>query len=88
MQINGHGVGDSFLSVVAGQGTYLENQKGNDQTLGLGSMLTIDKDTEVSLTNTATSDLHAFLLSITPPESDLPKRAAASGLPRQATANG
>ena len=68
MQINGHGIGDSFLSVVAGQGTYLEDQKGNNRTLELGSMLTIDKDTEVSLTNTAKSDLLAFLLSTTPAE--------------------
>lgn len=71
MEINGHGLGDSFLSVVSGQGTYLEDRKGNDQTLELGSMLTIDKDTEISLTNSAESDLHAFLLSTTPPEADM-----------------
>lgn len=66
MQINGHGLGSSFLSVVSGKGTYLEDRKVNDQTLTLGSMLTIAKDTEISLTNTANHNLHAFLLSTTP----------------------
>ncbi len=66
MQINGHGVGASFLSVVAGRASYLLNRQGNDQTLALGSMLTIDQHTEVSLTNTADHDLRAYLLSTTP----------------------
>lgn len=66
MEINGHGLGASYLSVVSGHGTYLEDRKGNDNTLALGSMLTIDKDTEVSLTNTAAHDMLAFLLSTTP----------------------
>ncbi len=67
MEINGHGLGESFLSVVAGQATYLENHKSNDNTLSLGSILTIAKDTAISLTNTAGHDLRAFLLSITRP---------------------
>lgn len=67
MQINGHGLGASFLSVVSGQATYLENRKGNSHTLSLGTVLNIDKDTEVSLTNTADHDLQAYLLSITGP---------------------
>ena len=67
MQINGHGLGASFLSVVSGQATYLEDRKGNPHTLSLGTVLNIDKDTEVSLTNTADHDLQAFLLSITGP---------------------
>ncbi len=71
IQINGHGAGESFLSVVAGTGTYLEDRKGADQTLQLGSMLTIDRDTEISLTNNAGSDLHAFLLSTTPEDAEL-----------------
>lgn len=66
MEINGHGLGDSFLLVVSGQGSYLEDKKRTDQTLALGSMLAIDKDTEVSLTNTADHELRAFLLSTTP----------------------
>lgn len=66
MKINGHGLGASFLSVVSGQATYLEDSKGNDKTLALGSMLTIDKDTEISLTNKAQHEMQAFLLSTTP----------------------
>lgn len=88
MRINGHGLGDSFLSVVAGQGTYLEDQKGNDHTLELGSMLTIDKDTEISLTNTASSDLHAFLLSTTPPEDDAAESQSHPSSPPRAVAHG
>lgn len=65
MQINGHGLGDSFLSVVCGQGSYIENRRDNARDLVLGSMLTIDRDTEVSLTNTAAFDMQAFLLSTT-----------------------
>lgn len=75
MKINGHGLGASFLSVVSGEATYLEDSKGNDTTLALGSMLTIDKHTEISLTNTAAYDMQAFLLSTTP---DNPKRTDAS----------
>ena len=66
MQINGHGLGASFLSVVAGQGSYAENHVRTNKPLELGSMLTIAKETEVSLTNTATYDLRAVLLSTTP----------------------
>lgn len=67
MQINGHGLGASFLSVVSGKATYLEDRKGNSHTLSLGTVLNIGKDTEVSLTNTADHDLQAFLLSIIGP---------------------
>lgn len=63
MSINGHGLGSSFLSVVCGHGSYTEDHKDSSRQLALGSMLTIDKDTEVRLTNTATLDMHAFLLS-------------------------
>lgn len=66
MKINGDGLGASFLSVVAGQASYLEDSKGNNKILSLGSMLRIDKDTEISLTNMASYDLQAFLLSTTP----------------------
>lgn len=66
MKINGYGLGASFLSVVAGHASYLEGSKANDRILALGSMLTIDKDTEISLTNTAACDLHAYLLSTGP----------------------
>lgn len=65
MQINGHGLGDSFLSVVAGEGSYLEDDAILKRPLALGAMLAIDRDTEVSLTNTQTTDLQALLLSIT-----------------------
>ena len=67
MEINGYGLGASFLSVVSGEATYLEDRVGNSHTLSLGTVLTIDKDTEISLTNTADHDLQAFLLSITRP---------------------
>ena len=67
MKINGHGLGDSFLSVVSGRGVYLEGRDTTDQTLELGSMLTIDKDIEITLSNNATADLHAILLSTTVP---------------------
>lgn len=70
MRINGHGAGDSFLSVVSGQGTYQEDRKGAEHTLELGTMLTIDKDIEISLTNSGESDLHAFLLSTTTEDAD------------------
>lgn len=81
MKINGHGQGASFLSVVAGHASYLENSKGNNKTLALGSMLSIDKDTEISLTNTAAHDLQAFLLSTTPDGFDSSQaiKAAARG---------
>ncbi len=68
MKINGYGTGDSFLSVVSGQGVYLEGREGNDCTLELGSMLTIDKEVELTLTNNGVYDLHAFLLSTTLPQ--------------------
>lgn len=67
MKINGHGLGDSFLSVVSGQGVGLEGAEGDGHTLELGSMLTIAKDVEFTLTNNGTFDLHAFLLSTTVP---------------------
>lgn len=66
MQINGYGLGTSFLSVVAGQGVYRENDLRNNHALALGSMLSIDKDSEISLTNTADQDLRAVLLSTKP----------------------
>jgi mannose-1-phosphate guanylyltransferase / mannose-6-phosphate isomerase len=88
MQINGHGLGASFLSVVAGQGTYLEDRIGNDRTLELGSMLEIDKDTEISLTNTADYDLQAFLLSTTPPDVDRPDSMIETPPPFRVAANG
>ena len=62
-QINGHGVGASFLSVVAGEGSYLEDHAQPSQSIGMGAMLAIDKDTQVSLTNTQAVDLQALLLS-------------------------
>lgn len=65
MALNGHGLGSSFLSVVSGQGSYTDDSTTKARDLALGSMLTIDRDTEVSLTNTATNDMHAFLLSTT-----------------------
>jgi mannose-1-phosphate guanylyltransferase/mannose-6-phosphate isomerase len=68
MKINGFGLGDSFLSVVSGQGVYLEGRNGNDNTLELGRMLTIDKDVEITLTNNGALDLQALLLSTTVPE--------------------
>lgn len=61
--INGHGLGASFLSVVTGEGSYLEDRVQPSQPLGLGAMLSIDKDTQVSLTNTQSTDLQALLLS-------------------------
>lgn len=66
MKINGHGVGDSFLSVIAGQGIYLAGRDSGDKTIGLGTMLTIDKDTVLTLSNREATDLHAFLLSMKP----------------------
>ena len=66
MQINGSGTGTSFLSVVAGHGTYLENDVRSNTQLEIGSMLPIERQTRVSLTNHAGSDLRAFLLSMTP----------------------
>ena len=68
MKINGFGLGDSFLSVVSGQGVYLEGRNSNDKPLELGSMLTIDKNVELTLTNKGGLDLHALLLSTTMPE--------------------
>lgn len=65
MEINGHGLGSSFLSVVSGQGSYTDERTEEPRDLALGSMLTIDRDTEVSLTNTAKGDMRAFLLSTT-----------------------
>ncbi len=62
-QINGHGVGATFLSVVKGEGSYLEDHAQPGQSIGLGAMLAIDKDTQVSLTNTQSTDLQALLLS-------------------------
>lgn len=66
MKINGFGLGDSFLSVVSGRGSCLEGPGSTEQVLELGSMLTIHKDIELTLTNTGLADLHAFLLSTTP----------------------
>lgn len=63
MQINGDGKGTSFLAVVAGVGSFLEDDKRSNLSLGLGSTLTIDRHTVVSLTNIADHDLRAFLLS-------------------------
>jgi mannose-1-phosphate guanylyltransferase/mannose-6-phosphate isomerase len=62
-QINGHGLGASFLSVITGEGSYLEDHVKPGQSIGQGSMLAIDKDTQVSLTNTQTTDLQALLVS-------------------------
>ena len=62
-QINGHGLGASFLSVVTGEGSYLEDHALPGKRIGIGAMLPIDKDTEVSLTNTQLTDLQAILLS-------------------------
>lgn len=62
-QINGHGLGASFLSVIMGKGSYLEGHTQPVHTIGQGSMLAIDKDTQVSLTNTQTTDLQALLVS-------------------------
>lgn len=88
MKINGFGLGDSFLSVVSGQGVYLEGRDSKDNTLELGSMLTIDKNVEITLSNNGTLDLQAFLLSTTTPEvlANLdPKRSMA---PLHVVANG
>lgn len=65
MPINGHGQGASFLSVVTGQATYRDSPNSAGQTLSPGTVLNIDKDTKISLTNTSDHDLKAFLLSIT-----------------------
>ena len=65
-QINGHGVGASFLSVVTGEGSYREDLVLPSHAIKLGAMLSIDKDTEVSLTNTQATDLQALLLSTGP----------------------
>jgi mannose-1-phosphate guanylyltransferase/mannose-6-phosphate isomerase len=62
-QINGHGLGASFLAVVMGEGSYLEDHAQPGQSIGEGAMLEIDKDTQVSLTNTQATDLQALLLS-------------------------
>jgi mannose-1-phosphate guanylyltransferase/mannose-6-phosphate isomerase len=62
-QINGYGIGNSFLSVVNGQGSYLEDRAEPRMPLSIGAMLSIDKDTVVSLTNTQATDLQAILLS-------------------------
>ena len=62
-QINGYGIGASFLSVVTGQGSYLEDRAEPRMPLAIGAMLSIDKDTMVSLTNTQATDLQAILLS-------------------------
>ena len=61
--INGHGQGESFLSVVAGEGLYQDDHGSDDATLRLGNMITIDRDTQARLTNTTTGNLHAMLLS-------------------------
>jgi hypothetical protein len=65
MQINGHGLGDSFLSVVTGEGSYSEDATPLNRPLSLGAMLAINRNTEISLTNTQATDLQALLLSIT-----------------------
>jgi mannose-6-phosphate isomerase-like protein (cupin superfamily) len=62
-QINGHGLGASFLSVVTGEGNYLADHIQPGKPIGIGAMLSIDKDTQVSLTNTQATDLQALLLS-------------------------
>jgi mannose-1-phosphate guanylyltransferase/mannose-6-phosphate isomerase len=87
MEINGHGLGASFLSVVSGQATYLEDRAGNSHTLSLGTVLTIDKDTEISLTNTGDHDLQAFLLSITRPGALRPVTHVQSVRPLRAVAH-
>ncbi len=88
MQINGHGTGASFLSVVSGHATYLEDRKGNDNTLALGSMLTIHKDTELTLTNTADFDLQAILLSTTPSVTATSGHLVYPARPLRSVANG
>lgn len=62
-EINGHGLGSSFLSVVMGEGSYLEDHAQPGHAIGQGAMLAIDKDTQVSLTNTQATDLQALLVS-------------------------
>ncbi len=62
-QINGHGLGASFLSVIMGEGSYLEDHAQPGHAIARGAMLAIDKDTQVSLTNTQATDLQALLVS-------------------------
>mgnify|MGYP006982831601 CR=1 FL=1 len=47
MQINGHGLGDSFLSVVTGEGSYSEDATPLNRPLSLGAMLAINRNKKV-----------------------------------------
>jgi mannose-1-phosphate guanylyltransferase / mannose-6-phosphate isomerase len=63
-KINGHGIGTSFLSVVAGEGQFFENSTRPALPIITGTIREIDKDTQVSLTNVLNTDLQAILLSM------------------------
>lgn len=77
MKINGFGLGESFLSVVARQGICLEGEGSEPQVQDLGGMRTIQRDVELTLSNGDACDLHAFLRSTTPViVSALPRRCA------------
>lgn len=88
LKINGHGLGDSFLSVVSGQGVCLGGRESTGVTLELGSMVTIDKDVEFTLLNNGAFDLHAFLLSTNVPREMSESHPAISLPPMQAAARG
>lgn len=49
--------------MILGEGNYLEDHAQPGHAIGQGAMLAIDKDTQVSLTNTQATDLHALLVS-------------------------
>lgn len=70
-RINGHGLGASFLAVVTGEGSYLEGRAEPCQSLQEGSVLSIDRHTEISLTNMLATDLQALLLSMSKEQSDV-----------------
>ncbi|WP_431298979.1 mannose-1-phosphate guanylyltransferase [Tabrizicola sp. BL-A-41-H6] len=86
LRINGRGRGTRFLSVLVGEANCLGTPPIADRTLSPGSMLTIENDAEVSLTNTADHDLRAVLLSTMQAEVDQPERMAAT--PLRVVANG
>lgn len=63
-QINGHGLGASLLAVVMGEASYLEDHAHPSHPLAEGAVLSIDKNTEISLTNMLATNLQALLLSM------------------------
>lgn len=91
LKINGRGRGTRFLSVLVGEANCLVTPPIADRTLSPGSILTIENDAEVSLTNTADHDLRAVLLSTMPSEgadTEVADCDAMAPVPMRVVANG